>query len=174
MRPDERARYRYVCTGNTGVTNSAAVAPSTGVAARAEANACNVVCERSIEPCISVDCVSAERVKKPKFVKSELKYVDVVINGQRHSALIDGGAEMPLIKESSIFNFTSVGSVSIQPIVGDSVEAKLAALDIARFNDRTVDVCVPDNCAVNKCENGPLHLLFAVTDLASQEVVRVT
>jgi hypothetical protein len=34
-----------------------------------------------------------------------------------------------------------------------------------------VDVCVPDNCAVNKCENGTLHLLFAVTDLAGQEVV---
>jgi hypothetical protein len=78
---------------------------------------------------------------------------------------------MPIIKESLLGQFSSVGSVSIQPIVGGSVKAKLAVLDIARFDDSTIDVCVLDNCVANKCENGPIHLLFAVTDLASQEVV---
>jgi hypothetical protein len=77
--PTNVPRTQY--TGNASITNSAAIGSNSGVAARSEANACNVIGERCIDPCIAVDCVSAERVRKPEFVKSQLQYVDVVING---------------------------------------------------------------------------------------------
>jgi hypothetical protein len=148
---------------NTG--NNAGASTSSTANGRLEANTCSIVnCDSSVIACMSTDCVSA--VKTPVLVKSPLKYIDVVINGTVHTALIDGGAEMPLIKSSLIGDISSVGSINIQPIVGKTVEAKLAVLDIAKF-----DETASSDCVVNECTTGPLHLVFAVTDLARQDVV---
>jgi hypothetical protein len=64
-----------------------------------------------------------------------LKYIDVVISGKTYSALIDGGAQIPLIKSSLVDeNICHIGNVNIQPVVGKAVQAKLAFLDIAQFD----------------------------------------
>jgi hypothetical protein len=94
--------------------------------------------------------------------------MDVVINGKVHTALNDGGAEKPLIKSSLLKDVSSIGSVQIQPIVGKSVEAKLTILVVAKFDSSEESVSC-DSCS--DCVNGPMHIVCAVTDLASQDVV---
>jgi hypothetical protein len=130
-----------------------------------QGNTCGVI--NKVLPNKPIDVVvDCDHVKQTDIVISPLKYIDVVINGKVHSALIDGGAEVPLIKSSLLQDVSSIGSVHIQPIVGKSVEAKLAVLDVAKFDSSDVDCDACDTCV-----HGPMHVVFAVTDLASQDVV---
>ena len=57
---------------------------------------------------------------------STLNYTDVVISGKVNKALVDSGAQIPLIKSSLTDDISYVGTINIQPIVGQPVTAKLA------------------------------------------------
>ena len=103
----------------------------------------------------------------PELIVSPLKYIDIVISGKTYKALIDSGAQVPLIKSSLIDeNISYIGNLNIQPIVGNAVQAKLAVLDIARFDYDEITDAEPKGD-----DTRPLHLVFAVTDLASHDVV---
>lgn len=96
----------------------------------------------------------------PDLKLSELKHMNVVIAGKTYSALIDGGAQMPLIKTSLVDNVSYIGTINIQEIVGNPVLAKLTVLDVAKSNVTSNECELQD-----VCDKGPLHLVFAVTDL---------
>jgi hypothetical protein len=105
----------------------------------------------------------------PEVHLSPLNYIDVVISGNVYKALIDSGAELPLIKSSLVKDVSCIGNINIQPIVGKAVPANLAVFDVARF-DNSVEDC--DNLKGDRCNSQrPLHLVFAVTDLATHDVV---
>jgi len=100
---------------------------------------------------------------------STLNYTYVVISGNIYKALIDSGAELPLIKSSLVKDVSCIGNINIQPIVGKAVPANLAVFDVARF-DNSVEDC--DNLKGDGCNSQrPLRLVFAVTDLATHDVV---
>lgn len=102
----------------------------------------------------------------PKVHLSTLNYIDVVISGNVYKALIDSGAELPLIKSSLVKDVSCIGSINIQPIVGKAVPANLAVFDVARFANSVED------CDDLKSDGQrPLHLVFAITDLATHDVV---
>jgi hypothetical protein len=92
-----------------------------------------------------------------------LNYVDVVIAGTCYKALVDSGAQVPLIRSELVRDMSFIGSINIQPVVGAPVLAKLAVLDIAKY-DHSADAEVTD-------EHRPLHVVFAVTDLATHDVI---
>ena len=112
------------------------------------------------------DCVVDD---VPEVHLSTLNYIDVVISGNVYKALIDSGAELPLIKSSLVKDVSSIGNINIQPIVGKAVPASLAVFDVARF-DNSVEDCNNIEGGSRNCQR-PLHLVFAVTDLATHDVV---
>ena len=61
-------------------------------------------------------------------------------------------------------NVSTIGTINIQPCIGQTVPAKLAVLDVAKFDSDVV------GDEANNA-NGPLHMVFAVTDLASFDVI---
>ena len=105
----------------------------------------------------------------PEVHLSTLNYIDVVISGNVYKALIDSGAELPLIKSSLVKDVSSIGNINIQPIVGKAVPANLAVFDVARF-DNSVEDCNNMEGDSRNCQR-PLHLVFAVTDLTTHDVV---
>jgi hypothetical protein len=88
-----------------------------------------------------------------------LKYIDIWVNGDKHKALIDSGSEIALIDSTALgSNVTSIGNMHIQAVVGPPVVAKVVALDVTRFCDKTeVNTLV---------QARPVHVKFAVADLA--------
>lgn len=122
-------------------------------------NDCSDIFDREFDSCI------VEPIPEVKLAK--LNYVDVVINGKTYRALNDSGAEMPLIKSGLLDDISYIGSINIQPIVGKAVPANLAVLDVAKY-DTSVEAS--DNLQGNSTKR-PLHLIFAVTDLAEHDVV---
>ena len=50
----------------------------------------------------SVCCIECEAGVVPEVHLSTLNYIDVVISGKVYKALIDSGAELPLIKSSLV------------------------------------------------------------------------
>ena len=96
---------------------------------------------------------------------SPLKYVDICINGQKFNALIDSGCQCPLINRQVIQDkpITTIGSISIQPIIGSPVSARLASFDVTRYTNEAVGDCPASR---------PLHLVFAIVDnLVGHDVI---
>jgi hypothetical protein len=118
------------------------------------------------------ECVDAKvfECTTPLDVKlSPLHYIDVVICGHTYKALIDSGAEIPLIKSQLVDDISYVGTINIQPIVGKPVPAKLAVLDVVKFDsNESLNGQPQGDCRPTK---RPLHLVFAVTDLAGHDVI---
>jgi hypothetical protein len=87
----------------------------------------------------------------------------VVIAGTCYKALVDSGAQVPLSRSELIRDMSFIGSINIQPVVGAPVLAKLTVLDIAKY----------DYSAAAEVSDGhrPLHVVFAVTDLATHDVI---
>ena len=133
------------------------------------------MCDMVSGPCVSNVDSNIEKHRNnaitnlmPALIVSPLNYIDVVISGKTYKALIDGGAQVPLIKSTLVDeNISYIGNINIQPVVGNAVQAKLTVLDIAQFDysDGSTD-SVPQGD-----DNRPLHLVFAVTDLATHDVV---
>ena len=61
--------------------------------------------------------------------------MDVAVGGVRYKALVDSDTEGPLIRSDLLNNVSYIGSINIQPIVGHSVPAKLAVLDLSKWDD---------------------------------------
>jgi hypothetical protein len=89
--------------------------------------------------------------------------MDVYIGGQCWPALIDSGAEVPVIHRRVLgeAEVSTVGNIFIQPIVGPAVEAKLVTLDVTKYaaSASTEHPIASDLIAP------PLHVTFAVTDM---------
>lgn len=96
-----------------------------------------------------------------------LQYIDVCINNDRYKALVDSGCEVPLVHSRVFKNneFSSIGNVWLQPIVGCPVKAKLASLDVCKYPE---DAAEPNDREAVR----PVHIVFAVTnDLVGHDVV---
>jgi hypothetical protein len=126
-------------------------------------------CDNDKPTCDTVSCGSVD-LALPEVKFSNLKYTDVVIAGNVYKALIDSGSELPLIKSSLVKDISYIGSINIQPVVGKPVPANLAVLDVAHYDESVVDAVgkLQGDCCDNR---RPLHLVFAVTDLATHDVV---
>jgi hypothetical protein len=100
---------------------------------------------------------------------SPLEYIDVVIQGNRYKALVDSGAQILLMRASLLSDISYVGHINVQPIIGKPVSAKLAVLDVAKYD------CTQHGEPKNvDSQSGPLHLTFGITDLATHDVVLPT
>jgi Retroviral aspartyl protease len=58
---------------------------------------------------------------------SPLQYIDVVINGAIHRALIDSGAQISVIKQSVVSSISPIRQVQLHGVVGKSVTKPLIA-----------------------------------------------
>jgi hypothetical protein len=136
----------------------------TAATANIQCNACAIDLNCEDTRSSFTDIVNCEATQASKLKVAPLQYIDVVIAGKYCRALIDSGAEVPLIRSNLVPNVSTIGTIIIQPCIGQTVPAKLAVLDIAKFDSEV---------GSEKAENikGPLHMVFAVTDLASFEVI---
>jgi len=95
-----------------------------------------------------------------------LQYIDVVINGARHRALIDSGAQIPVIKQSVVNSITPIGQVQIQGVVNKSVTKTLIALDVKLAHEPIIDNCSRIEqsmnivSAVNECNSSQCDIIL--------------
>ena len=65
-----------------------------------------------------------------------LHYIDVVIDNVKWKGLCDSGAQIPMINKRVVGgNAGSLGTVQVQDVVGDPVQAELVSLNVS---------CCPD------------------------------
>jgi hypothetical protein len=135
---------------------------------------CNGTCEpmeipmaeitcQTVAACVGNETAQASATSLPslhgKIKIAPLQPMNVYIGKKCWPALVDSGAEVPLIHRRVLgeTNVSTVGNILIQPIVGPAVEAKLVALDVARH------VADTDQSVASR-QASPLHVTFAVTE----------
>ena len=165
--PSTGSRTFVKSAPGSNATDHATGAIASGTAAKASAQ-CNAStiglnCE-DYSTCTEGPIVNCDAARASDLKVAPLQYIDVVIASQHRKALIDSSAEVPLIRSNLVPNVSTIGSINIQPFIGQTVPAKLAVLDIAKYDS---------DVGSNKTDktSGPLHMVFAVTDLASFEVI---
>ena len=120
-----------------------------------------LTCNQGVQ---AIDVCSAS-ISAPDIELTPLKYVDVMINGNVYKALSDSGAQIPLIRSSLLSSDISyVGNINLKPAVGNIIPAKLTVLDVAKY-DESAEPSDPGET------QAPLHLTFAVSDVATSDVV---
>ena len=85
-----------------------------------------------------------------------LHYIDVVIDNGKCKGFCDSGAQIPMINKRLVGgNAGSLGTLQVQGVVGDPVQAELVSLNVSYCSDgdgKIIDV------------NEPTQIVFAVTD----------
>ena len=85
-----------------------------------------------------------------------LQYIDVAIDNVKCNGLCDSGAQIPMINKRLVEgNAESLGTLQVQGVVGDPVQAELVSLTVS---------CCPDADGKFIDVNGPTQIVFAVTD----------
>ena len=85
---------------------------------------------------------------------SPLQYIDIVVDGEKRTAMIDSGAQIPIVKRAGLKNIIPVGRVQVQGVVGEPVTTPLVALDIKLARTPTEGCVLVEQtlnvvCAVN-------------------------
>jgi hypothetical protein len=159
---DLRAKKRASKDGSFTVQNKACIALEHGLTHKQ--------CADTIKDSYAImsDCEKVELTKEncqqsvdvDQFVGqveiAPLTYLDICINGTRQRALVDSGSQVPLIRADRLQdNPTITGSIYIQGIVGPAVQAKIATLDVTRWEEGVVSpsVKIPQ-----------LRIVFAIMD----------
>ena len=105
---------------------------------------------------LSVEAIMTNNVNDIKVHITPLAYIDVVIGNVKCKGLCDSDAEIPMINKHLVRGSAgSLGTVQVQGIVGDPVQAELVSLNVS---------CCPNGDGKCIGVNGPTQIVFAVTD----------
>ena len=108
---------------------------------------------------LSIEAMMPKNVNSVKLRVTLLQYIDVVIDNVKCKCLCDCGAQiLMIIKRLVGGNAGSLGTMQVQGVVGDTVQAELVSLNVSccpKGDDKFIDV------------NRPTQIVFAVTDCMS-------
>ena len=80
---------------------------------------------------LSIEAMMPNNVNDIKLRDTPLQYSDVIIDNVKWKGLCDSGAQIPMISKRLVGgNAGSLGTVQVQGVVGDPVQAEFESLNV--------------------------------------------